>query len=492
MQPTTSKNNQLKSDTIKGIKWNLINKVIAQIFSLAFAVVLARLLTPHEFGLVAMVTVILGIIKVIHSFGLGEALIQKEEITETELSSVFWVNVFLGIIFTSIAFLAAPFISKFYQKDILIPITYFFGFTFLLDSFTVVHYALLWRNLEYKKLFFVQLPSIIIAGTVAVVMALNGFGVWSLVTKSLVSIAALLFFLTIASSWTPKFIFNAQAVKNLFGFSLPRVGTLIFSYLIRNLDKIMVGHYLGGAPLGFYEKSYAFMLLPLSNITSVISQVLFPSFSKIQNNHDQIKEMFFKVIRFVAFFTFPLMIGLSIFSEPFVLFLLGEKWSGAIAVLQILAWVGLIQSISGFYQPVYLSQGATQLQFKLDIILKTQSVFWIILGIKWGIEGVAYGILIGVLINQFPYLHFLGKLINMKLLEFFKNLLPVFFVNIAFLLFLLLIYNYVLIAFSPGIKLLLGTVIGGGFYIGICSLLKIKTLQEIYTFALSRLKNSSS
>ncbi len=489
MQPTNSKNKNLKSDTIQGIKWNLINKVIAQIFSLAFAVVLARLLTPHEFGLVAMVTVILGIVKVIHSFGLGEALVQKEEITETDLSSVFWVNVFLGIFFTIVAILAAPFISKFYQKEILIPITYFFGITFLLDSFTVVHYALLWRNLEYKKLFFVQLPAILISGTVAVMMALNGFGVWSLVTKSLVSIAALLVFLNIASSWKPKFIFKIQAVKNLFGFSLPRVGTLTFSYLIRNLDKIMIGHSLGGAPLGFYEKSYSFMLLPLSNITSVVSQVLFPSFSKIQNNHEEIKEMFFKVIRFVAFFTFPLMIGLSIFSEPFILFLLGEKWKGSITVLQILAWVGLIQSISGFYQPVYLSQGATKLQFKLDIILKTQSVFWIILGINWGIHGVAFGILIGVLINQFPYLYFLGKLINMKLADFLKNLLPIIFVNIVFSVCLLLFYNYVLMNCSPGIKLLLGIFIGGGFYLGIAKLLKITTLQEVYAFALARLKN---
>jgi len=489
LKPITSENNLLKSSTIQGIKWNLINKIVAQLFSLVFAIILARLLTPEEFGLVAMVTVVLGIIKVIYSFGLGEALVQKKEITENDLSSVFWVNILLGVFFAFLAIIAAPFISSFYGNSTLVTITYFFAFTFLIDSFTVVYYAFLWRHMDYRQMFFIQFPAIVISGILAVLMAMNGYGVWSLVTKALISAISILFFLTLATSWSPKFIFKLTAIKSLIGFSLPRVGTLSFSYLIRNLDKILIGHFLGSAPLGFYEKSYSFMLMPLSNITNVISQVLFPSFSKIQDNYTQIKWVFFKVIRCVALFTFPLMSSLSICSDSFILFLLGEKWAGAIPILRILAWVGLIQSVSGFYQPVYLSQGATKLQFKLDIFLKTQSVFWIVMGLKWGITGVAYGLLIGVIINQIPYLYFMGILINMSLVEFIKNLIPIIFINVIYFIVMLIINYFLLPNYAPSMKMLLFIIVGIAFYLGLCLLFRIKAFQEVYELAITSFKS---
>ncbi len=412
-------------ETRSGIKWNIANKFTHQVGNLLFTIFLARLLSPNDFGLIAMLTVLFGFLRTILNLGLNAALIQKDELDSSIVSTVFWTQTGLGLLLSLGIVFSASGIATFYGAVELSRITYFLAIAFFLESLGIAQLALLSRKLAFRKIFYLRFVPMLLAGVIAVYLASTGYSYWSLVAQQLIYHGLLSFLLWTWSGWKPSWQFSSIALRQLFTFSGPVFLNALANYWVRNIDKVLIGKSFGGTQLGFYEKGYGIMLQPLRNVTGAVSEVLFPTLSKLQHDNAVARPLFLFWIRIIAFFTFPAMLILSISAKPFVLLILGDQWEGSIPVLQVLALVGMIQSISGLYGSVYLAKGATSLQLKLGLVLKMQTIVWIIVGLQWGIVGVAKAYLLAVLVNQVPHIYFSGQLLGISILEFIGNLAPI-------------------------------------------------------------------
>ncbi len=412
--------------TKKGLKWSLLSQVFTQITTLVVGIILARLLSPEEFGLIGMVTVITGFATVINDFGFGSALIQKKDITENDLSSVFWLNLILS---TSVALLvcaAAVPISRFYGIPLLENITYALSLPFLFTGLGLVQKSQLVKRLDFKRQFRINLTATLLSSFIAIYLAYTDWGVWSLVWKQVINSFVLMLMYWLIGKWKPNTVFHKETIREIMNFSLPLFGTNALNYWTRNLDNLLIGKFIGSEALGYYGRAYTFMLLPVRQVSGIISKVLFPSFSMIQDDVQSIKNIYLKVSRNIALLTFPLMFGLSAVAEPFVLSLLGNKWQGVIPVLQILAVVGATQSITSLNGNIFMARGQTKLLFKIGLIFKSIVILSIVIGLQYGIIGVAIGYSLASVVLMFPLFIIMGKLIDLRLSQILFNLSPYF------------------------------------------------------------------
>lgn len=293
-----------KQKTISGISWNVLNQIISQGTNIGIGILLARLLGPKAFGLVGMITVFTGFLNVFSNFGLGSALIQKKNINSVDKSTVFWVNLGVGVLLCLTLFVSSSAISNFYNEPLLSPLVRFISFIFIIQSLNYVQASLFKRALAFKKIFWVNTLSVIVGGILAVIMAYQGYGVWSLVFHTIFKMIINTIVLWFLSDWKPILVFSKASLKELMRFSLPLMGTQTFNYWVRNIDNLLIGKYLGTAQLGYYSRAYSLMLLPVSKISGVIAAVMFPSLSLIQDQKKRIKSIYLKMSRFIALVTF--------------------------------------------------------------------------------------------------------------------------------------------------------------------------------------------
>lgn len=359
---------QHKKDTASGIKWTLLNQIITQGVTFGLGILLMSLIVPKEFGLLGMVTVFSGFLSVLRDFGLGSSLIQKKNIEKEEIDTIYWTTVGLGILLTLILILLAPIISEYYEEPRLQKISYALASIFVLQSFTGVQLSLAKKKMKFKLIFKANTLSIIISGILALVLAYNDFGVWTLIIQQ-VSIALLTsFFFLIWSEYKPRWFWNRKVLKPHLDYSLPLIGRGSINYWSRNADNFFIGKFLGAELLGIYTRSYSIMMLPVSRISGVISSVLFPSLSVIQDDTKRIVNIFFKITRTIAFITFPLMMILALGAKDFVETLLGDEWLKMIPIIQILASVGALQSLGTLNGNIFLVKNRTGLAFKVNIL----------------------------------------------------------------------------------------------------------------------------
>jgi PST family polysaccharide transporter len=265
----------LTTKTVQGVGWTGTSQFIRLLLQLGITAILARLLTPTDFGLLAMVVVFTNLVMIFRDFGLTAALIQRKGVTEEHLSSSFWINILTGLLLAFLLAALAPVIAYFYGEDRLTLIIIVLASTFFISSFGIVQTALFTKELNFKPLAVIEILAVAISGTIAVFMAFSGFGVWSLVWQQVISSFVIVISLWTLSSWRPKILFQWQRVKELLGFGLNLTGFSFVNYFNRNLDNLLIGKFLGSASLGFYNLAYQLLLFPLSNISSVIGRVMF-------------------------------------------------------------------------------------------------------------------------------------------------------------------------------------------------------------------------
>lgn len=481
--------NDFKSSTISGIKWSMVGRIGQNVIVFIIGIVLARLLSPTEFGLLGMIAVITGFAKIFTELGFGAALIQKKEISQEELSSVFWLNISGGILLTILFIGLSPVIASFYNTPELELITVFISFNFLINSFVIIQKTLITREINFKYLSFVEILSNLIAGGAAIGMALNGFGVWSLVAQSLIGSLALTALMWFFSPWKPSFTFNTYAITGLLKFSLNHLGNRSINYWSRNLDNLLIGKYLGSDPLGVYSKSYSIMLLPLQNISNVLSRVMFPALSKIQDDKERVSKIFLKMTRVIALITFPMMLGLVVVVKPFVLAIFGEQWAGMIPVLQVLSLVGMSQSIATLNGNLYMSQGRTDLQFKVGLVLKLIVIAGIIIGLQYGVTGVAVGYAVASFINSYPSFKFAGRLVGLHYTDLLNNLKNVFIVSVCMAGFVHMTGKIIPDNFPIWSLLVIQVSVGIISYTAMIHLFKIRAYLEIKQVIFDEIKN---
>jgi O-antigen/teichoic acid export membrane protein len=416
-EPSGAPDADLKNRTVTGVLWSAGASVGQQILNFAVTAVLARLLVPADFGLVATVAVFTGFVSLFIDFGLGAALIQRETLAERHRSSAFWMNLAAGIALATLVAALAPLLARFFDEPRLVDLTLVLSLNFVVGSLGIVQSALLQRSMNFRRLGAIGISSTVIGGAVAIAMAVAGYGVWSLIGQLIATTAVRTALLWAASDWRPRRFIDREAMRELWRFSGNLAGFTAVNYWARSADNLLIGKFVGATGLGIYSRAYNLMLLPIDQISTVTARVMFPALSRIQQNPPRVKRAYLRAIGIIGLLSFPITAGLFVVAEPFILSLYGAKWEAVVPVLQILCVAGLLQPVLATVGWIYQSQGRTDWLMRWGLVASAAIVSAFGIGIHWGVKGVAtaYAIVIYALL----YFAFAipGKLIGMRFRE---------------------------------------------------------------------------
>ena len=467
-----------RSRTVKAIGWGLGSNALSQVFSILIGIMLARLLVPEDFGLIAMVLVVIRFAGLMADVGLGSALVQKKEITEDHLNSVFWINNLIGAILMGSVMLLSSGIAAFYARPELELISVALSVNFVVSSLAMVPRTRLARDLAFRELSIIDMLAMFIAGAVAISMAMKGFGYWSLVAHQLVERMTGTFLVWIVGRWRPRLKHNIWAVRELIGFSSSVFITRTLRYTAFQFDKLLIGKFLDATSLGLYDKAYSMMLFPLQNISHVVGGIMFPSLSQIQDDKLRVRDVYLRLTRAISMLTFPMLAGMFVVSEYFVLGVLGEQWSEMIPLFRMFCLVGLFLSIATITGSVYLSQGQAKLQLKVNLFTQPLQVIGVIIGLYWGLDGVVIGFAITSIVGVFVTWKVSGSLIALSVLQIMRNLLPTFGLSLL-MACIVWLCGILLNEYGPLSKFLLLTLIGLATYCLLLWLIKPLAYQDI-------------
>lgn len=404
---------------VRSVAWVSGAKVVAQIVGIGVSMVIARLLSPSDFGLMTMIAAFTGFVALFGELGLGAALVQRGDIGEEQVSTVFWINILTGVALGGLVAGASPFIARFYNEPQLYPLTLAISVNFLIAPLNMVHNAMLTREMRFSSLVLVE-TSAMLAGSVAVVtFALLGFGVWSLVFQGMCSTVVATCILWSISKWRPRRALKWGAVQDLIRFSAPLLGFSSINYWARKADDMLIGKRMGAAAVGMYDRAYGTMMMPLNEVSGALGRVMFPALSRMKDDKARVKAYYLRTVSIIAVITFPMMLFLFVLADPIVYVLYGPKWAPSVGVLKILSFVAMFQSIGTTVGWIYQSQGRTDVMFRWGAVASVLIIASLVLGVWIGtLEAVAvcYAIMtMGIL--SYPQFAIPGRLIGMKVRE---------------------------------------------------------------------------
>jgi len=409
----------LKEQTVSGLLWSSGASVAQQILNFAVTVVLARLLLPAEFGLVATIAVFTGFVSLFVDFGFSAALIQREDLDERHLSSAFWMNFGVGVLLGGLVAAMAPALAWFFKEPALVSLTLVLSVNFVVGSLGIVQSALLQRAMNFRRLGVLGIASTVVGGAAGVVAALGGYGVWSLVVQVIVSTGIRTTLLWATNDWRPRRLVDVQSIRQLWRYSSNLAGYNAVNYWARNGDNLLVGKFVGAAGLGIYGRAYNLMLLPIQQISSVTALVMFPALARIQSEPERVKRAYLRAVGIIALLSFPVMTGMFVVAKPFIVTLYGDRWTGAVPVLRILCVAGLMQPVAATAGWLYQSQGRTDWLFKWGLVAGGTMVCSFAIGINWGVRGVAVAYTVAIYAVLYLTFSIPGRLIGMHVHEVF-------------------------------------------------------------------------
>jgi teichuronic acid exporter len=414
----------LKQKTISGLTWSFIDNFTRLGINFIVGIILARLLTPREFGLVGMTAIFIAVSQSFIDSGFTQALIRKQNCTQTDFSTVFFFNLAAGVFFYFIIFFAAEPISIFFNEPQLKSIVQVLGLGIIIISFTIVQKARLTKEINFKLQTKISFIAIIISGIVGIYLAYNGYGVWALVVYTLSGYALNGLLLWLWNKWKPAITFSKKSFRDMFSFGYKLLLSGLLDTAYNNIYLLIIGKFFSAAELGYYTRADQFKNLPSQNITGVIQRVSYPVLSTIQDDKPQLKAAYKKLIRSTMLITFILMLGMAAAAEPLVLTLIGEKWLPSVIYLQLLCFVGMLYPLHALNLNMLNVLGRSDLFLKLEIVKKILAVPVIIAGIVYGIIELILGMIALNFIAYYLNSYWSGKLIGYSFKEQVKDIMP--------------------------------------------------------------------
>lgn len=418
----------LKQKTISGLLWSFIDSFATQGITFIVGIILARMLTPKEFGLVGMITIFVTISSSFINSGFGVALIQKQNCTENDFSTVFYFNLVMGVLLFWILFLSAPAISRFFNEPQLTILIQFLGIVLIIDALTIIQRTILTKRIDFKLQTKVSIISSVFSGIISLIMAFNGFGVWSLVARQISQQAMNSLLLWMWNGWFPLLIFSMDSFRQLFSFGSKLLVSGLIDTIYRNVYYVIIGKYFTAVELGYYTRAEQFQSLPSSNLQGIIGRVSYPVLSTIQDDIPRLKETYKKTIRSTMLITFVLMLGMAAIAKPMILTLIGDKWEPCVIYLQMLCFVGMFYPLHALNLNMLQVQGRSDLFLRLEIIKKALAVPVIVIAVIWGIKAMILGMMLLSLIAYYLNSYWSGHLIDYSCLEQIKDILPSFLI----------------------------------------------------------------
>ena len=401
--------------------WVFSLRIVQQLFNLGRLVILARILAPHDFGLLGIALLTMATLETFSQTGFHAALIQKKEDIKSHLDAAWTVLLLRGFILFTILYLVAPYAAIFFNAPEAKPIIQVIGLSFFLQAFTNIGVIYFQKELEFNKEFIYQFAGTLADFIVAVSAVLILRNVWALVFGLLAGSAARCFVSYLIHPYRPRLSSDLGKAKELFGFGKWILGSSILVFLLTQGDDIFVGKLLGVTALGFYQLAYRISNMPATEITRVISQVTFPAYSKLQDDLPKLREAYLKVLQVTAFLSFPIAGLIFVLAPDFTMIFLGEKWMPMVPAMMVLVWWGVIRGLVGAISPVFMSMGKPRIVTKLQAV-QTVLLFILIypLIVHGGIFGASLAVFLSALAMLFIRNHILIKAINCKILEFYK------------------------------------------------------------------------
>lgn len=464
----------------KGILWSTASRVIQIIIQLSITIILARLLTPEDFGVVAISLVFISLASLLNDMGLSAAIIQRQNITEEHLSTIFYVNIGAGCFLTVVMVTASPLVANFFHKEILGSVLSLLSLNFIINSFGMIQRSILEKHLEFFKIAWVETIALILSSAIGIVLALMGYGVWSLVWQFLSNVFGLTLLFWFFGGWRPKLIFEIAKLKELLSFCLNLLGNNLV-YFARNLDIFLIGKFIGPLPLGYYSMAQRTVAFPVDNLSSVVTRVLFPAFSKIQGDKELSRASYLKIVEYMSFFTVPMMVGLFMIAPEMIRVAFGLKWEPSIILLQILCITGMLKSIGSTVGIIYLGHGRADIAFRLEIFFTSLTCVSIAIGLMWGVVGVAVGYTTAIAFILPISHYFANRIIGLSMRRFVSTLGPVSFASLLMLITLILLKSLKswLLYLDDLQFLLAALIIGPAIYLLVIKILKVRVVGEI-------------
>jgi len=475
----------LKQKTISGILWSSTENFISQGIALVIGIVLARLLTPREFGLIGMITIFIAISETFIRSGFSEALIRKKDCKPTDYSTVFFFNLAAGIVFFILLLVLAPFISNFFKEPELKSLVRVLSLVLIIDSLTIIQRTILTKRMDFKLLTRISVISSTGSGVIAITLAYKGFGVWSLAANTICRQGIFSLLLWLWNKWRPIIVFNKTSFKELFGFGSKLLLSGLIDTVYRNIYYLIIGKYFSSTELGYYTRANYFSSFPSQNINMVMNRVTYPILSEIQDEHNLLREGYRRLIRSTMLVTFILMLGLASVAEPMVITLIGEKWRPSIIYLQLLCFAGMLYPLQALNLNILKVKGRSDLFLKLELIKKAFVVPVIVLGILYGMKVMILGIIVNSFVAYYLNSYWSGKFINYSIRDQIKDLYPSFLLASGMAIVVYLTGYYLEKAFL--VELIIQVTVGAILVFLLCELLKMPDYIYIKQIVLEKL-----
>lgn len=465
-------NDVSKNKVISSLIWKFLERGGVQGVQFVLSIILARLVTPEDYGVIALLLVFIQIATVFIQSGFNTALIQKKESDDLDFSSIFYLSLLVAAILYAILFLLAPFVSKFYTSESLTSYLRVLSLTLFFGAINSVQSAFVSKTMQFRRFFFSSMGSVIGSGIVGIILAFKGYGVWALVIQQLIKDFLVCFILWFTVKWRPRLMFSFERIKVLFSFGWKLLVSGILDTVFRNIYNLIVGKIYNKDVLGYFNRGQQFPQVIATNLDGSIQSVMLPTLSVYNDNVSEVKRITRRSISMSAFLLMPCMFGLAAVAEPLVKVLLTDKWLPCVPFLQLACISYAIYPIHTANLTGINALGRSDVFLKLEIIKKIITVINIVVTIPFGIYAMAMGQVVSAFIASFINAYPNKKLMNYSYLEQWKDLLPSFIVSI---LMAIVVWSLHFISMPTIILLLIQISVGIILYIILCKLIKVET-----------------
>ncbi|MCI1647123.1 MAG: lipopolysaccharide biosynthesis protein [Bacteroides sp.] len=467
----------IEKQAIKGVLWNSVERFSTQGIQFVLTIVIARILSPNDYGLVAMLSIFLSIAQTLVDSGFANALIQKNNRTDTDYSTTFHFNLVISLLIYLVLYFTAPLIARFYDQPLLTLITRVLGLTLIINSFSIVQQAHLTVLLDFKKQAFASLLSVIIGGGVGIWMAYHGYGVWTLVWQTLISATFNSIFLWIYAHWTPRWIFSWRSFHELFSFGSKIMLSAMLHTIYTNMYSLVVGKAFNAATLGYFNRAYTLGQFPVQNFSNIVLKVIYPIQCHYQNDNEKFNYIFINYLRLSCFILFPLMISFAALAKPIVIILLTDKWLPAVPLLQIICIAQMWDPVMKINASALDAKGRSDYRLYSEILKKIVAFGILFLSIPLGMKAICGGLVLYAFADMAIIISYSRKVMNRGYRWQAGVLLPLLLASISMggLIFWIIRYFD-----SPWQQLVFGFFIGLFFYIGVSYFCKFSEIHYFY------------
>lgn len=473
----------IKQKAIQGALWSVVQSWGSQAGTLIIFFILARLVDPQSFGLIALANVFLGFMKLFLEQGFGKAIIQREDLEREHLNTAFWINLAVGVVLATIGFSISGWVANAFKEPGLTPILRCFSVLFIVSALNQVQQAILERKFEYKAIAARWLVATFAGGAIGIFMAWRGFGVWSLVVQQLVyeSIGSLTLWL--CSDWRPGFKVSVRHFRDLFGIGVHIMGFNYLSFFNTRINDFLVGYFLGATALGYYTVAYKVLNVMTQLLVNTTRDVALPTFSRLQSDPERFRRAFYKATQLTSTVAFPTFLGMAVLAPELNLLLFGEQWAPSIPLMRVLAFMGVLRAITFFKGSVFIAMGKPAWWFRLSLLNAVLNLIGFAIALPYGIMAVtAASVIRGYLV--FPIGQWaVSKLIQERLSTYLATFVAPVSSALAMAAVILITKSVLQDVLKPLELLIVGTAIGGAVYISMIYLISPKLFTELIGIA---------